>query len=148
MSGLRVLQASALSFLPSAILTTILGRWLGTGILLLTTTTSLMVHHPACTTQWIEYLDHVMICSWIAYNAFVVTQVVLVLLETFVVWRLVLLTLALVVACAMGLVEVQRRRLDADDALRTTWHVYIHLGGGVGTLLLLCATVDATMLLL
>lgn len=147
MVGLHLLQISALSFVPSAILATILQRWLGTGILLVTTTTSLMVHQPTCNTQRIEHLDRVMICCWIAYNAFVVTQVVLVLLETLIVWRLALLSLALVVACAIGLVEIRRRQLDADDTCRTTWHVYIHLGGGVGTLLLLCATVGATMLL-
>ena len=75
------------------------------------------------------------------YNASVVFEMAAALASRMVLWRLTLLVIALISAVATGLLDTKRRKLGWRTPQRIVLHLFMHLSGGIGTFLLLVATV-------
>ena len=145
---MHLLQKSAFAFLPCVIFAAVLTRWVGTSIFLAIMLTSFIVHEPSCSTPRVQRVDYVFVGVWIIYNTIVVTQLIIVLITSVVVWRLLCLSLAVALAIAVGTLNFQRLHFPFNAPTRVLLHAYIHLCGALGTFLLLFATVGLDVLLI
>jgi len=148
--GMQITQFSAMGFFPAAILASVLGRWLGFSIFFMNLLSTLWVHRLNRTgeVQRLDTIDEIAIFVWVVYNLFVTVQVCIALNDNFVLYRFLLLVFALIGAAGSGILDVKRRRLRWRTKRRNFIHIFMHLSGGVGSLLLMCATIGTDQYLL
>jgi hypothetical protein len=143
--GIHVLQMSALAFLPAiACSITVHHRWVGFSVLVFNLVTTECSHRLIRRNfyDWVDILDLVAIGSWVLYNLTVVIQMCVFLADNFDYRRSVLVFLACVFAIASGVLDFLKRQLAFRSKKRNFFHINMHLAGGLGSLLLLCSTID------
>jgi hypothetical protein len=141
---MHILQISALAFLPAIAASAIVHRWVGFSILAFNFMTTEYSHRLIRGTDYdcVDILDLVAIGGWVLYNLAVIIQVSIFLADSFDNQRFILVFLACVAAIASGVFDVMKRRHTFRSKRRNFLHINMHLAGGLGTLLLLCATIN------
>lgn len=141
---MHILQLSAISLLPAALLAWRLARWLGLACLLLNLCTSWLVHRPrrGPARDAADRADDVAILLWVAYNTFALAQIAH--RGPLTATQISLALIAIAGAASTGLLDVWRRRLPWRCPRRNAIHIGMHCSGALGTCaLLVCAQTAA-----
>jgi hypothetical protein len=142
--GIHILQISALAFLPAIAVSIIVRRWVGFSVLTFNLVTTEYSHRLIRLNvyDWVDILDLVAIGGWVLYNLAIVIQMCVFLADNFDYQRSILVFLACVFAVASGILDFLKRQHVFRSKQRNFFHVSMHVAGGLGSLLLLCATMD------